>query len=195
MTATTLNGAITATDTLIRLTSGTGAVVGRLIKIDNEYLLIQNIDLSPSVKVARGQRGSLAVDHATLATVNIGTPDEFSPIAPPAYVGSGSIQPGLRQYTYGAAGALTVAEGTHVLKTGTAGAMTLVAPTGQQNNTRMRITAATAHAYTVTYTTGFNGGGAGADVATFGGAIGDTLELEAINNTWFVIATRNVTIA
>jgi hypothetical protein len=190
LNATTLSGAISSTDTLVRLASGTGAEVGKLVKVDNEFMQIQNVDLSPFIKVARGQRGTLAVDHASGAVVNLGPANDFAP--PP---NSPALQPSKRQYTYGAAGAIEKADGTHLLNTGAASAMTLAAPTGDQNGMRLRIVAQTAHAYTVTYSTGFNGGGAGVDVATLGGAVGDNMEIEAINGTWLVLSTRNVTLA
>lgn len=184
MNATTLNGAIGVSDNQIRLTSGTGAAVGSLIKVDDEKMRILNIDLTPVVSVSRGINGTAAAAHATLATVDIGTPDEFAQIPAPG------------QYTYGAAGALQVKPGVHVLKSGAASAMTLRAPTGAENGIELEVVAATAHAYTVTQTTpGFNNAGTSGDVGTFGGAIGDNFRIRAINGQWHVMTATNVTVA
>lgn len=180
--ATTLVGNISATDTQITLASGTGVAVGKFIQIDDETMLIQSIDQSPVLKVARGQNGSAAVTHSTGTFAYVGLGSDFPPIPAP------------RTYTYGAAGALTVAPGTHILNTGAASAFTLRDPTGAEEGLEMLIMAATAHAYTVTNTTGFNGGGSGADVATYGGAVGDNFRIKAVNRKWNVEYVRNVTL-
>lgn len=96
---------------------------------------------------------------------------------------------------YAANGALTIANGTHnITKSASAGVMTLAAPSAGEEGIRMLITTETAQAHTVTVTAGFNGAGSGADVATFGGAIGDCMEIIAINGKWNVISLRNVTL-
>ena len=97
--------------------------------------------------------------------------------------------------TYTAGGAITVQPGISFI--GTAGplAMTLVNPTVQQNGMIMHIIASTAQAHTVTYTAGFGGGTTARDVATFGGAINDELVIIAFNAVWWVVSTRNVTLA
>jgi hypothetical protein len=81
------------------------------------------------------------------------------------------------------------------LVTGTAGAFTITDPTSAQEGAEMVIMAKDAEAYTVTYaTTGFNGGGSGSDVATFGGAIGDNFHIRAVNKVWNVLTKTNVTL-
>lgn len=179
---TTLSGAIAAGDVYLTLASGTGAAVGKFLKVDDEFMAIQSIDNSPTLKVARGQNGTLAVDHATGATVAMGLGSDFPPI------------PAARQYTYGAAGAIAVAPGVHILQTGAGSAMTLADPTGDQDGIELAFQAADAHAYTVTNTTGFNGGGTGSDVATFGGAKGDSFAVRAVNRQWLVTSLHNVTL-
>lgn len=95
---------------------------------------------------------------------------------------------------YAADGALTISNGTHKLTKAGVNAMTLAAPAVADEGIRMVITAQTANAHTVTLTEGFNNGGAAADVATFGGAIGDCMHIVAINQHWNVITLRNVTL-
>ena len=91
---------------------------------------------------------------------------------------------------YTSAGAIAPA-GRAVLKTGTAGHMTLVAPAA--DNILLIIVAADAEAYVVTCGTAgkLNGGTAG----TFGGAIGDSLILLSSGGVWLAVLANGVTIA
>ena len=189
LNATTLSWAISATQTRIVLASGTGAAVGKFVKVDDEYMRIQDITNSPEVLVQRGQNGSLAVAHATLAVAAIGLGSDFYPVD--SY--TDPVLPHV--YTYGASGAIEVAHGTHILK-GPAGSvtMTLATPLGSQNGFQLVITAATAEAYTVTTPLGFNAGGGGADVGTYS-AIGDSLTLEAVNGVWNILANEGVSLS
>lgn len=182
LNATTLSGAITSTQNVITLASGTGVLVKSLIKIDDEFMEIQDITNSPTVKVRRGVNSSLAVAHVTGAVAVIGLTNDFK------------IRALKRQYTYAASGALEVAEGEHILTTAGVLAMTLRAPTADENGLVMDIIAQTAQAHTVTYTAGFNGGGTTTDVGTFGGAIGDNMRIRAVNGIWNVERNVNVTL-
>ena len=76
-------------------------------------------------------------------------------------------------------------------------ALTLADPTaGTHNGLRLTIIATTAHAHTVSNAagSGFNGAGAAGDVATFGGAIGDNMVVEAYQGKWYAVSLRNVTL-
>lgn len=97
--------------------------------------------------------------------------------------------------TYTSSGAITVQPGVVFIGSGGALAMTLAAPTTAQNGMIMIILASTAQAHTVTNTAGFGGGTTSRDVGTFGGAINDGLTIVAVNGVWWVINTRNVTLA
>jgi hypothetical protein len=99
-------------------------------------------------------------------------------------------------WTYATAGALRIQNGIQYIGSGGALSMTLADPTLWQNGTTMVLQAITAQAHVVTYTAGFWGGtNTSSDVATFGGAIGDVLVIEAVNGAWRVLAQKNVTIA
>lgn len=75
-------------------------------------------------------------------------------------------------------------------------AMTLADPTATTHDgLRLTFIATTANANTLTNTTGFGAGGGSLDVATFGGAIGDNIVIEAYQAKWYVVSTRNVTLA
>jgi len=94
------------------------------------------------------------------------------------------------------AGAITIDNGQVDLKTGGADEITLAAPSRAGNT--IYITAKDAKAYTVVNASpGFDGGGAGADTLTFGGAIGDGCRLFSVDNSgtlqWNLCERTNVT--
>jgi hypothetical protein len=94
-------------------------------------------------------------------------------------------------------GAINPSSGLTVITKATAAALTLAAPTaGTDDGKTLLIISATAAAHTVTQTTpGFNGGGSGADVGTFGAAIGNGLLLVAYNGRWLIVNNTGVTLA
>jgi len=96
-----------------------------------------------------------------------------------------------------ASGAIAAKTGIVMLTKAGVAAMTLAAPVaGTDDGKVLTIVAATANAHTVTQATpGFNNAGASGDVATFGGAIGDSMQIVAYNGRWHVISLRNVTLA
>jgi len=75
-------------------------------------------------------------------------------------------------------------------------AATLADPTDVTDNfKRLTIISGQAQANTVTSASSFGGGGAGEDVATFSGQIGDTLNLLAYGGKWYITGTHQCTIA
>lgn len=95
-------------------------------------------------------------------------------------------------------GPITVKRGTVYITKGSAAALTLAAPTpGVDDDARLAIISTTAFAHTVTQTTpGFNAGSTASDIATFGTAIGNSIELKAYNGVWLTLGTpRGVTLA
>lgn len=79
---------------------------------------------------------------------------------------------------------------------GSAAALTIADPATADNGTRMTITSTTAAAHTVTRsTTGFNDGGAAADVATFGAAKGNSMTIVAYGGKWYAENLTGVTLA
>ncbi len=92
-------------------------------------------------------------------------------------------------------GAITIRSGiVSVTKTGVC-AMTLAAPDYSDNGKRLVIDSHTAQAHTLTISGGLRGAGSGADVGTFGGAIGDGIELYAYNGSWFPVPGTNVNVS
>lgn len=97
---------------------------------------------------------------------------------------------------YTAAGAITLVPGVHQINGAAAIAMTLAAPGPQTpEGTILVIEAGTAAAHTVTYAAGFAATGAASDVATFGGAIGDSMVIQNIGGAWRILSLSNVVVA
>lgn len=93
-------------------------------------------------------------------------------------------------------GAITVKEGTIFLNKAGVLAATLAAPTATTDDGKvLTIVALTGNAHTVTQTTpGFNNGSTASDVATFGGAVGDSFTVRAYQGIWYVTTKVNVTL-
>lgn len=83
-----------------------------------------------------------------------------------------------------------------ITKAGVA-AMTIVNPTDvTHDGLTLTFISATASAHTLTRaTTGFNDAGGSGDVATWGGAKGDGMQITAWDGKWYVNFLRNVTLA
>jgi hypothetical protein len=82
-------------------------------------------------------------------------------------------------------------DGLHKLTKGSAGAYSVSVPSAAEEGAILYITADTAFAHVVTVTGGIAGNLA-FDICTLGGAIGDGLTLIASNQTWRLVASRNV---
>lgn len=92
-------------------------------------------------------------------------------------------------------GAISQKSGLVYITKGSAAALTLADPTATTDDGKtLTVISATAFAHTVDNSagSGFNDGGAGADVGTFGGAIGDNIVLSSYQGKWLVISKTNV---
>lgn len=91
-------------------------------------------------------------------------------------------------------GPITIKAGTVVVTKAGACAMTLAAPAKADNGKRLIIDSHTAQAHVLTVTGGLRGAGTGVDVGTFGGAIGDGIELYAYNGAWYPVPGTNTNV-
>lgn len=82
-------------------------------------------------------------------------------------------------------GACPIADGTIFITKGSACAITLDAPPLTMNGAKLTFESTTDFAHTVTYTAGFNGGGSGADVATFANVAGNNFTVIAWQGVWY----------
>jgi hypothetical protein len=178
LTATTIAGALSASGTRVALTSATSVVAGSIMKIDDEFVRVAAIN-GTAADLVRGINGTAAVAHAALAPCvhSADGADFWVPVAP-------------RVYSYGAAGAITVAPGIHIIGCGASGAqaMTLADPAADQMGIQLTIVSASAQAHTVTLTTGYLGTNA-SDVFTFAGALGHSITLVAAKGVWAHVGT------
>lgn len=104
--------------------------------------------------------------------------------------------------TIGADGAVTQKSGILIVTKAGVCAMTIADPVsgdpdaGGDDGKVLTVVSATAQAHTLSNAagSGFNAGGSGADVGTFGGAKGDHLTILAYGGDWYVLNNVNVTL-
>lgn len=93
--------------------------------------------------------------------------------------------------------AITLKHGIAVVTKAGVAVMTLADPTPTTDDFKeLLVISATANAHTLSNAagSGFNGGGSGTDVGTFGGAKGDNIRLVAYQGVWYVQSKVNVTL-
>ena len=111
-------------------------------------------------------------------------------------VTGGIFEPVVAVTADGAISVPTVNTTYFITKAGVA-AMTLVDPTATTHDgLKLTFISATANAHTLSNAagSGFNAGGSGADVGTFGGAKGDNIVIRAYQGDWYVETKTNVTL-
>jgi len=110
---------------------------------------------------------------------------------------TGSVKKAPVEVTADGAIAVPAVDTTYVItKSAAAAAMTIVNPTDvTHDGLTLTFISATAQAHTLTRaTTGFNDAGASGDVATWGGAKGDGMQITAWDGKWYVNYLTNVTL-
>lgn len=191
LTTTTLNGAIGANDTLIRVTSGTGFAKGEYLVVDDEWML-QTADAASAatdlIPVMRGVNGTAAKAHVTSANVTVGTGDEFTGSADATAVTYPLAGRQRRLVSYSASGAISLpSPGTDVVAVlnGTdALTMTLAVPTKDMDGDVLIVVSNGKAAHTVTVATALGDAGAGYTVATFPAGGRTCVQYMAINAIW-----------
>jgi hypothetical protein len=193
LTATTLASAKAKDDVVINLTSATGALPKWLALVDAEWMRITSNALTPVLGVVPGYNGSTAGPHGILAPVIFGAQSDFVNVGvvPKGVVTSQSFGVDGAITGPGGAGTVPVSDVSVVYLTkATAGAYTLAAAAKDQQNTILFIST-TAAAHTITMA----GNASATDVATFGGAVGNSCTLKAENTIWACVAQNGVTVA
>lgn len=181
LTKTSLSAALTASALELKVASATGATVGGIVKIEDEYAVITSVTGTVIGVRSRGDEGTTAVAHNSGAAVIFGLKSDL-PIAAP------HINPPRDIKYYSAAGAIalpTDRDAVAVIGVGASGAhaMTLADPPAVASGLELFIVSDSAYAHTVTLATGYGGSNA-TDVFTFSGAKGDSITLKALNGTW-----------
>src|SRR5215469_3119198 len=106
LTQTTLNGAIKLGDQQLVLTAytapslGTGVNSGnKMLRVDGEWMRIVDDSLTPTLRVTRGELGTVAAAHNTLATAVYGLSTDAT---------QDNDVKGANVASYGVSGAITV---------------------------------------------------------------------------------------
>lgn len=188
LAATTLNGAITQGARQIRLTAFTNPSTGAIgpdtiLLVDGERMTVADATLSPVLSVTRGDYGTLAVAHNTLAPVIYGLSSDFTQTV--GFAGSPVS-------TYSVDSTITNPVVDAVIYIDKAGvcALTLTDPNKDQQNT-VQFVSLTANAHTITYATGFYGNTTTSDVATFPATAGAVFTIVAQGGQWRPVATAD----
>ena len=198
LATTTLSAAVSITDNVIVVASATSLAAGRIIKIDGEYLKINQAYTSGvTVGVIRGQEGSVTAAHQSGANVMTALASDLA--AAPASVNESVLNAGQMSVTttsYSAAGAIAfgLSQWTVAIINGTAAlAMTITNPTKDQDGCYLHIVANGKAAHTVTYTAGLGNGGASFDVGTFSATLAMSSLLVACNGFWVSVGPTTAT--
>lgn len=204
ITATTLSAAVGLTDTSVLLASITGVTSPSFqsgtgityLFIDQELFLVMNVGASASIPVLvkRGMGGTIQTTHVSGAQVQIGGPSDFTPFL--EVVGTSLVTkqtegalnwPAI--FLSGTADAIPAGvAGFYVIKTGSANAMTLAAPTAAQEGNVIQIWSDTLFAHTLTATSLLANGTALKTTATFPAFRGAGLTLRACNLVYHVMS-------
>jgi hypothetical protein len=205
------------------ITAGMLAYVGRTAWRINAVVGSTRLDVStpvdgPAVSYPTGKKVWFGVASDFYASRKVGTGDPATEVVLPRVVLGrdggvmqtlvGTAENGYRwvdtqdephdalpkpRYRYTEPGAIAIETGIHELGGDGADAMTLGTPTVDDNGKELDIVSITAQAFTVTMTTADVGQGAGADVITFGGAIGESVTLRVVNAKWHIVSLRTAT--
>ncbi len=186
ITTTSTAAAVTAAAQSFKATAATGATVGGICKIDNEYAVITGISGTQINLRRTGDNGGAVVAHGVLAPVQFGLPEDFplagntDPVPEPAYQDFLSI---------GADGVIPVPvrNTTYVITKGSALATSTFAnPGAGQNGLEVTFLNGTDFAAVVT-TVAVNDGTTGSHTTLTSPAfIGGGLTLVAVNAHWYV---------
>lgn len=188
ITTTTLAVAATAADLRLQVTSASGATVGGLIKVDQEFMVITTITSTLIDVRSRGALGTTAVAHNILAPVTFCLDADVPDVA--AGQGRGLAFTKRDVVSYSTAGAIALpTRDTIVLLNGTsARAMTLADPSGVPDGTFLTILSTVGTvANTVDLATGYIGSDS-EDVFTFAN-LGTSVTLMAYKGKWAHIGT------
>ena len=212
ISTTTLSAALDAEERNVTPASMTGIVLNDLLYIGEEAMQVQVVGTT-TVTVQRGVAGTRAAQHIVSDRIYHGPTNQFKARNPsgtdaPEFTpwintlngtrwsrGQNSVWreswAGRRNrplYVYTEPGAIEVAEGTHVLNGDGADAMTLIAPSVDEDGLRMTIISNATQAFVVTATSLYRGDSGGTDdtTATFS-AIGDGMDLIAFGGVWLVV--------
>lgn len=189
LTTTTLSSAVAVGDNSIVVASATGFAANSFIKIDEEFFQILPSYVSgTTIPVRGGQNGTVRAAHPSTANVVVGLASDFNDPNAATIVSYGLAGRRRKVVSYSASGAISlptagediiaVLNGTSVL------AMTIAAPTKDQDGAILWVAANGAASHTITFTGGLSGAGSSYDVVTVNGTAPAVFCAMAINGLW-----------
>lgn len=194
LTRTTLSAAVAVDDTSIVVASATGFAADRIVRIDQEFMVVQkNYTSGTTIPVRRGQLGSSNKAHVITAGVIVGTAaDDYDTPGVGAVVNNmiagrprilTSITADNSTVTHAPAGCDHIVElnSTSVIN------LTVPIPTTDMDGDLLWIAGNGTAAHVITFTGGIGGEGSSYDVVTFN-ASGPVLigPFMAMNAVWLV---------
>ncbi|HEX6038911.1 hypothetical protein [Longimicrobium sp.] len=173
LTRTTLSSAVVVADTSIVVASATGFAADRIVRIDQEFMVVQkSYSSGTTIPVRRGQLGTKNVAHVASAGVVVGTAaDDWDAPGVAAVVNNPtagrpriieSITADNSTVTHSAAGTdhVVILNGTSVIN------LTVPVPTTDMDGDELNILANGTAAHVITFTGGIGGEGSSYDVIT-----------------------------
>jgi hypothetical protein len=188
---TTLSAAVTATDKSIVVASATSVAAGRLVRIDQEDMIVSKEYVSgTTVPVLRAVAGTAQVAHVSGAGVVHGIASDWDDPAPQTWTAYPTQRPTLIQ-SITATSTLTLPPGgsdLRVILNGTSViTLTIPVPTTDMDGCRLTIVANGAAAHVLTFTGGLGAAGSSYDVVTLNGTGTCGFEAIAANAVWVPI--------
>jgi len=194
LTRTTLASAFAIGDAQIVVASATGFAAGRIVRIDDEFFVVQsNYSSGVTIPVRAGQLATQSTAHVASAGVVVGTAaDDWD--SPGSNVRSNSPLSGRARRTVSITTTPstltlpTAGSDTTVILNGTGAiALTVPVPTTDMDGDTIMFTNNGAVAHTLTFTGGLGGVGATADVVTFKADQKQAVLVVACNATWNLV--------
>lgn len=193
LTRTTLSSAATVDDTSIVVASATGFAAGRIVRVDQEFMVIQqDYSSGTTIPVRRGQLGSLTAAHVVTAGAVVGTAaDDWD--APGAVPVNNILAGRPRKITSFTADDSTIvhppAGYDHVVVLNGTSVITITVPvpTLDMDGDLLIICGNGTAAHEPTFTGGIGGEGSGYDVLTFNGSGPCASMFVACNGVWLAL--------
>lgn len=195
---TTTSAAVGINDLVIPVTSATGFAAGSVLRVDNEFMIVDKSYVSgTNIPVyRRGDLGSQQVAHISLAVATVGVAGDW----PAGNVASvAQVDPSRWDVvTIGADVTIVFPnkDTVYLIRKATAAAITLSAPATKGTvNVQARFFSETAAAHVVTYTPGFYADTTSSDLATFAAKAGASATFATYGGALIgVVALANVTL-
>ena len=195
LTRTTLSSAVGVDDREIVVASATGFAADRVVRVDQEFMVVQkNYSSGTTIPVRRGQNGSLTVAHVASAGVVVGDPSNTAdwdspgvalvnnPFAGrPRKITSFTADDSTIVHPPAGYDHVVILNGTSVVT------ITVPVPTTDMDGDLLIICGTGTAAHEPTFTGGIGGEGSGYDVLTFNGSGPCASMFVACNGVWLAL--------